>query len=98
MIFPCIILHISLNHFTFKSHCFWYLVSAMACSLSSSFLLVSRIRCSTGLLLVGLAFCYIVKTWRIKPFLVHKELLSLQGNFLLHVVYILDFSNDKTAV
>ena len=50
--------NVTLNHFTFKSHCFWYLVSAMACSLSSSFLLVSRIRCSTGLLLVGLAFCY----------------------------------------
>lgn len=47
---------------TFKSQCFWYLVSAMACSLSSSFLLVSRIRCSTGRLLVGLAFCKVQNT------------------------------------
>ena len=45
----------------------------------------------------GLGFLLVI-TWRIKPFLVHKELLSLQGNFLLHVVYILDFVNDKTAV
>lgn len=61
--------NLTLNHFTFKSHCFWYLVSAMACSLSSSFLLVSRIRCSTGLLLVGLAFCNNDKRKELRYFL-----------------------------